>query len=91
MSLDDDVKAVANTGGIFQSTLAHSLKSRISANNERRVEIESVMGNHETLRKDHDTFQASAEFQTGSTLAISKFLCKENASAILKPLLISNE
>ena len=25
------------------------------------------------------------------TLAISKFLCKENAGAILKPLLISNE
>ena len=26
-----------------------------------------------------------------NTLAISKFLCKENAGAILKPLLISNE
>ena len=55
MSLDDDVKAVANTGGIFQSTMANSLIGLISANNERRVEIESVMGNHETLRKDHDT------------------------------------
>ena len=55
MSLDDDFKAVANTGGIFQSTMANSLIGQISANNERRVEIESVMGNHETLRKDHDT------------------------------------
>ena len=72
MSLDGDVKAVANTGGIFQSTLAHSLKSRISANNEHRVEIESVMGNHETLRKDHDTFQASAEFQTGVKIIVVK-------------------
>ena len=26
-------------------------------------------------------------FQGGNTLAISKFLCKENAGAILKPLL----
>ena len=28
---------------------------------------------------------------TSHTLAISKLLCKENAGAILKPLLISNE
>ena len=34
MSLDDDVKAVADTGGIFQSTLANSLRGLISANNE---------------------------------------------------------
>ena len=61
MSLDDDVKAVADTGGIFQSTLANSLRGLISGNNERKLEIESLMGNHETLKEDHDTFQASAE------------------------------
>ena len=72
MSLDDDVKAVANTGGIFQSTLANSFRGVISANNERKSEIESVMGNHETLRKDHDTFQASAEHQTGVIVIVVK-------------------
>ena len=72
MSLNDDAKAVANAGGIFQSTLDNSLIGLISANNERRVEIESVMGNHETLRKDHDTFQASAEFQTGVKIIVVK-------------------
>ena len=61
MSLDDDVKAAADTGGIFQSTLANFHRGLISANNERKSETESLMGNHETLRKDHDTFQASAE------------------------------
>ena len=61
MSLDDDVKAVANNGGIFQSTLGNSLRGLISADNERKFEKESLMGNHETLRKDNDTFQASAE------------------------------
>ena len=33
---------------------------------------------------------AISDFQL-YTLAILKFLCKENAGAILKPLLISNE
>ena len=61
MSLDDYVKAAANTGGIFQSTLADSLRGLISANNERKSEIESLRGDHETLRKDHDAFQNSAE------------------------------
>ena len=60
------------TLGIFQSTMANSLIGQISANNERRVEIESVMGNHETLRKDHDTFQASAEFQTRVKIIVVK-------------------
>ena len=31
------------------------------------------------------------KYQSKLTLAESKFLCKENAGAILKPLLISNE
>ena len=77
MSLDDDVKAAANTGGIFQSTMANSLIGLISASNECRVEIESVMGNHETLRKDHDTFQASAEFQTGVKIIVVKCHCSQ--------------
>ena len=72
MSLDDDVNAVANSGGIFQSTLANSLRGLISGNNERKLEIESLMGNHETLKEDHDTFQASAEFQTGVKIIVVK-------------------
>ena len=61
MGLDDDVKAVADNGGTFQSKLADSLRGLISANNERKSEIESLRGDHETLRKDHDAFQNSAE------------------------------
>ena len=61
MGLDDDVKAVADNGGTFQSKLADSLKGLISANNERKSEIASLKGDHETLRKDHDAFQNSAE------------------------------
>ena len=61
MGLDDDVKAVADNGNTFQSKLADSLRGLISANNERKSEIESLRGDHETLRKDHDAFQTSAE------------------------------
>ena len=61
MGLDDDVKAVADNGNTFQSKLADSLRGLISANNERKSEIESLRGDHETLRKDHDAFQNSAE------------------------------
>ena len=70
MSLDDDVKAVANNGGIFQSTLDNSLRGMIIATNERKSELESLMGNHETVKEDHDTFQASAEFQTGVKIIV---------------------
>ena len=70
MSLDDDVKAVADIGGIFQSTLNNSLRGLISVNNERKLEIESWMGNHETVKEDHDIFQASAEFQTGVKIIV---------------------
>ena len=61
MGLDDDVKAVADNGNTFQSKLADSLRGLIGANNERKSEIESLRGDHETLRKDHDAFQSSAE------------------------------
>ena len=39
----------------------------------------------------HGFGYAEKIFHWNFTLAISKFLCKENAGAILKPLLISNE
>ena len=40
----------------------------------------------------HYIFKAKMRFLLKhTTLAISKFLCKENAGAVLKPLLISNE
>ena len=41
--------------------------------------------------KEHFGQFGEIETVTRLTLAISKLLCKENAGAILKPLLISNE
>ena len=61
MGLEDDVAAVADNGGTFQSKLADSLRGLISANNERKSEIDALRGDHEQLRKDHDSFVTSAE------------------------------
>ena len=43
------------------------------------------------LKIGRQQMQLEDELAGELTLAISKFLCKENAGAILKPLLISNE
>merc|ERR1712088_882536 len=86
MSLDDDVKAVADNGNTFQSKLADSLRGLISANNERKSEIESLRGDHETLRKDHDAFQTSAErendLRRNEIKSLEEKMLKENQARI---------
>jgi len=86
MGLDDDVKAVADNGGTFQSKLADSLRGLIGANNERKSEIESLRGDHETLRKDHDAFQSSAErendLRRNEIKSLEEKMLKENQARI---------
>merc|ERR1712149_42981 len=50
-----------DSGNTFQSKLVDSLRGLISANNERKSEIEALKSDHEQLRKDHDAFVTSAE------------------------------
>jgi len=61
MGVDEDVSAMNDSGNTFQSKLVDSLRGLISANNERKSEIEALKGDHEQLRKDHDAFVTSAE------------------------------
>jgi len=61
MGVDEDVSAMNDSGNQFQSKLVDSLRGLISANNERKSEIEALKGDHEQLRKDHDAFVTSAE------------------------------
>merc|ERR1712172_39939 len=86
MGLDDDVKAVADNGGTFQSKLADSLMGLISANNERKSEIDSLRADHDTLRKDHDSFQASAErendMRRNEIKSLEEKMLKENQARI---------
>jgi len=61
MGVDEDVSAMNDSGNTFQSKLVDSLRGLISANNERKSEIEALKSDHEQLRKDHDAFVTSAE------------------------------
>jgi len=86
MGLDDDVQAVADNGGTFQNKLADSLRGLISANNERKSEIESLKGDHEQLRKDHDAFVTSAErendLRKNEIKSLEEKMLKENQARI---------
>ena len=61
MSLDSDLQAVSDNGGTFQSKLVDTLKGLIGANNDRKSEIDSLRGDHEELKKNHESFVVSAE------------------------------
>merc|ERR1739844_212383 len=84
--LDDDVQAVADNGGTFQNKLADSLRGLISANNERKSEIDSLRGDHEQLRKDHDSFVTSAErendLRKNEIKSLEEKMLKENQARI---------
>jgi len=86
MSLEADVQAVADNGGTFQNKLADTLKGLLGANNERKSEIESLKGDHETLRKEHDSFVTSAErendLRKNEIRSLEEKMLKENQARI---------
>jgi len=85
-SLEADVQAVADNGNTFQNKLADSLRGLISQNNERKSEIESLRGDHEQLRKDHDAFVTSAErendLRKNEIKSLEEKMQKENQARI---------
>ena len=60
-SLDNDIKAVADSGSSFQNKLVDTLQGLISENNERKAEISSLRNDHEDLKKAHESFVVSSE------------------------------
>merc|ERR1719225_637291 len=61
MGVDEDVSAMNDSGNTFQSKLVDSLRGLISANNDRKSEIDALRGDHEELKKNHDAFVVTAE------------------------------
>jgi len=86
MSLEADVQAVADNGGTFQNKLADTLKGLLNANNDRKSEIDSLRGDHEQLRKDHDDFVKSAErendLRRNEIKSLEEKMLKENQARI---------
>jgi len=85
-SLEADVQAVADNGNTFQNKLADSLRGLISQNSDRKSEIESLRGDHEQLRKDHDAFVTSAErendLRRNEIKSLEEKMLKENQARI---------
>merc|ERR1712027_64311 len=59
--MDNDVKAAFDAGNNFQQKLNDTLLGLISANNDRKSEIDALRGDHEELKKNHEAFVVTAE------------------------------
>merc|ERR1712088_1022448 len=59
--MDGDVQACFDAGNSFQQKLNDSLLGLITANNDRKSEIDALRGDHEELKKNHDAFVVTAE------------------------------
>jgi len=59
--MDGDVQACFDAGNSFQQKLNDTLLGLITANNDRKSEIEALRGDHEELKKNHDAFVVTAE------------------------------
>jgi len=55
------VQAAFDAGNNFQQKLNDTLLGLISANNDRKTEIEALRGDHEELKKGHEAFVVTAE------------------------------
>merc|ERR1711970_1651717 len=85
-SLDGDVQAVADNGGTFQNKLVDTLRGLVSANNERKAEIDTLRGDHEELKKAHEGFVVSAErendLRRNEIKSLEERMMKENQARI---------
>lgn len=59
--MENDVQAAFDAGNNFQQKLNDTLLGLISANNDRKTEIEALRGDHEELKKGHEAFVVTAE------------------------------
>jgi len=84
--IDSDIQAVSDNGSTFQSKLCDTLRGLLSANNERKSEIDAIRGDHEQLRKDHDAFVTSAErendLRKNEIKSLEERMLKENQARI---------
>jgi len=86
MSLDADVQAVSDNGGTFQNKLVDTLRGLVSANNDRKSEIDSLRSDHEELKKAHEGFVVSAErendLRKNEIKSLEERMMKENQARI---------
>jgi len=59
--MEGDIQAAFDAGNTFQQKLNDTLNGLISANNDRKSEIDSLRNDHEELKKAHEGFVVSSE------------------------------
>merc|ERR1712193_402821 len=59
--MDAAVAATFDAGNSFNTKLKETLSGLLSANNERKAEIDALRGDHEELKKNHEAFVVTAE------------------------------
>ena len=59
--MDADLKATFDSCNTFNQKLSDTIKGLINANTDRKSEIDSLRGDHEDLKKAHESFQTSME------------------------------
>jgi hypothetical protein len=59
--MENDLKATFDACNTFNNKLADTIRGLIGANGERKSEIDSLRGDHEELKKAHESFQTSME------------------------------
>jgi len=84
--IDGDLQAVADNGGTFQNKLVDTLRGLLSANNDRKAEIDTLRGDHEELKKNHEGFVVSAErendLRRNEIKSLEERMMKENQARI---------
>ena len=60
-TMDADLKATFDSCNTFNQKLSDTIKGLINANTDRKSEIDSLRGDHEDLKKAHESFQTSME------------------------------
>lgn len=59
--MDNDLNATYEACNNFNNKLRDTIQGLIGANKERKTEIDGIRSDHDTLRKDHDSFVVSME------------------------------
>lgn len=84
--LEADVNACCDNGSSFQNKLADTLRGLLSANNDRKSEIDSLRNDHEELKKNHEAFVTSAErendLRRNEIKSLEERMMKENQARV---------
>lgn len=59
--MENDLKATFDACSTFNNKLSDTIRSLIGANSDRKSEIDALRGDHEELKKAHESFQTSME------------------------------